>query len=548
MKTLLLAILLATGINIIPQPQCVTPENGTFKLKGTHIVCDAGISPRVQEALADFSASLTMTAGQVCPVSKPLGVRKSVDEGTAKGIVLTVDPTMKNEAYSIRITPKVAVLEASDDNGFLYAIQTLKQLLPVEIFGNKPAEDAKWEMPCCIIRDMPRFAYRGMHLDCGRHFFTTDEIKKVLDMMATCKLNRFHWHLTEDQGWRAEIKAYPRLTEVGAWRKETIIGYQPAQKAEDFKFDGTRHGGFYTQEEMRDIVDYAWKLGITVVPEVDLPGHMLAALAAYPELGCTGGPYEVWPIWGVSKQVLCPGKEETMKFLETVLGELADIFPGEYFHIGGDECPKDEWKESPECQALIKELGLKTDARATAEQRLQNYVTSRMQAFLATKGKKIIGWDEILEGDLAEGATVMSWRGTKGGVEASNRGFDVIMTPTDYCYFDYCQAPGGWQNSGEPLCAYWGTLTLKDVYGFNPTAGLNEKAAKHILGAQANVWTEYIPSDGQLEYMIMPRLFAMSAVQWCNLESKPDYDTFFKTVREKGYPMLDMMGFNYRKY
>ncbi|MCQ2159449.1 MAG: family 20 glycosylhydrolase, partial [Bacteroidales bacterium] len=321
-----------------------------------------------------------------------------------------------------------------------------------------------------------------------------------------------------------------------------------AQKAEDFKFDGIRHGGFYTQEEMRDIVDYAWKLGITVVPEVDLPGHMLSALAAYPELGCTGGPYEVWPIWGVSKQVLCPGKEEAMKFLETVLGELADIFPGEYFHIGGDECPKDEWKASPECQALIQQLGLKTDAHATAEQRLQNYVTSRMQAFLATKGKKIIGWDEILEGDLAEGATVMSWRGIKGGVEASNRGFDVIMTPTDYCYFDYCQAKGGWMNSGEPTCAYWGVLTLEDVYGFDPTAGLNENAAKHILGAQANVWTEYIPSNEQLEYMIMPRLFAMSAVQWCSLESKPDYGTFFQTVQTKGYPMLEQKGFNFRKY
>lgn len=531
-------MLLASLINIIPAPLSVREDKGTFKLKGTPISCDAQMGDKALQAVAEFSSQLTLCAGEIYPISKPNGLSLTVRDGAAKGMVFCVDPTLKDEAYTINVTKKAVIVRASTDNGFLYAIQTLKQMLPVEIYGSAAAEDKKWELPCCEIKDKPRFAYRGMHLDCGRHFFSTDEIKKVLDVMATLKLNRFHWHLTEDQGWRAEIKSYPKLTEIGAYRSGTMVGYY------DGPSDNIRYGGFYTQDEMRDVVKYADKLGITIVPEVDLPGHMVAALASYPELGCFGGPYEVWYRWGVSPDVLCAGKEETYKFLESVIGELCEIFPGEYFHIGGDECPKDNWKKCPDCQKKIHELGLVSDEHATAEQRLQSYVTSRMQTFLASKGKKLIGWDEILEGDLGEGATVMSWRGTKGGIEASNRGFDVIMTPTTYCYFDYCQDPLR-QKSDEPICAFWGDLTFEKVYSFNPTEGLSKEAASHILGAQANVWTEYIPTNEQLEYMIMPRLFSLSEVQWSELGNK-DFERFSDRVHTWGFDMLRLKDFNFR--
>lgn len=551
-------MLLASAINVIPQPLSVREDGGSFKLKGTQISCDSSLSPRAMDAVNAFSAQLSIVAGQIYPVSKPVGLSETVRLGNGKGIIFALDPTLKEEAYTITIDKKKAVILASSDAGILYAIQTLKQLLPESIYGTKADNTSKWELPCCQIKDAPRFGYRGMHLDCSRHFWTVDEVKKVLDVMAMVKINRFHWHLTDDQGWRAEIKAYPALTEVGAWRSETIVGYQAWHNEPDYEYDGVRYGGYYTQDQMREIVAYADKLGITVIPEIDLPGHMIAALASYPWLGCfgksieTGQPYQVWTKWGVSPDVLCPGKETTFSFLETVLSELCDIFPGEYFHIGGDECPKTAWAQCPDCQARIAALGLKADSRATAEQRLQNYVTSRVQKFLDTKGKKIIGWDEILEGDLEEGATVMSWRGTKGGIEASARGFDVIMTPDNFCYFDYNQSPKepdpnipAWEFYDEPLCAWWGHLPIQKVYSFNPTDGLTPEAAAHILGAQANVWCEYIPTTQQLEYMIMPRLFALSEVQWCTPANK-DFDRFSAAVHEKGFKILQIKGFNYR--
>ncbi len=538
MKLLFISMLLASTINIIPAPLSVREDDGTFKLKGVAINCDAQMGEKAYAAVTEFSSTLTLCAGQIYPVGKPNRLAETVREGNAKGIVFYVDPTLTDEAYTINVSKKCALIAASSDNGFLYAIQSLKQMLPVEIYGGKAAEDKKWELPCCEIKDKPRFGYRGLELDCCRHFFSVDEVKKVLDMMATLKLNRFHWHLTEDQGWRAEIKSYPRLTEVGAYRSGTMVGYY------DGPSDNIRYGGYYTQEQMKEVVAYASKLGIEVIPEVDLPGHMVAALASYPELGCFGGPYEVWYKWGVSPEVLCPGKEVTFQFLEGVLGELCEIFPYEYFHIGGDECPKTNWEKCPDCQARIHELGLKDDEHASAEQRLQNYVTSRVQKFLESKGKKIIGWDEILEGDLEKGATIMSWRGTTGGIKASNRGFDVIMTPTTYCYFDYCQSPLK-QESDEPVCAFWGDLTFKKVYSFNPTEGLSKEAASHILGAQCNVWTEYIPSNEQLEYMLMPRLFSLSEVQWSEPLNK-NYEKFCERVQNWGFRMLDLRGFNYR--
>jgi len=424
----------------------------------------------------------------------------------------------------------------------VYAMQTIKQMLPSAIFGKKLAESEKWYLPSCKIEGSPRFAYRGVHLDCCRHFFSVKEVKKYLDVMAICKCNRLHWHLTEDQGWRIEIKKYPLLTEVGAYRSGTQIG------RDRDKCDNIRYGGFYTQDQIRDIIAYADNLGITIIPEIDLPGHMQAALASYPELGCKGSepqPYEVWTRWGISKQVLCVGRESTMKFLEDVLGEVADLFPSEYIHIGGDECPKAEWEKDPDCQAKIKELGLTTDDNARAEQKLQSYVTARIQSFLAKKGKKIIGWDEILEGNLAKGATVMSWRGSKGGIKASSMGYDVIMTPNTYCYFDYAQSP---DLDKEPLGITTDkdrAVTMEKVYNWDPCQDIDKNAHRHILGAQCNLWTEYIATPEHLQYMLLPRLFALSEVQWCMSETK-DYGRFMETLREKSLKMLDILGYNYR--
>ncbi|MBR0300985.1 MAG: family 20 glycosylhydrolase, partial [Bacteroidales bacterium] len=359
--------------------------------------------------------------------------------------------------------------------------------------------------------------------------------KRYLDVAAIYKINRFHWHLTEDQGWRIEIKKYPKLTEVGAFRSGTQQTYDKNVN------DGKRYGGYYTQDQIRDVVAYAEKLGITVIPEIDLPGHMLGAMASYPWLGCTGGPYQVWTRWGISDQVLCVGKESTFEFLFNVLDELCELFPSEYIHIGGDECPKKEWEKCPACQAKIAELGLKDGNGATKEQRLQNYVTKRIQDYLAKKGRKIIGWDEILEGDLAKGATVMSWRSTKQGEKASAMGFDVIMTPTTYCYFDYKQSD---EESTKLLGSRRSGLDAAKVYSYEPLEGLNTNATKHILGVQANMWTEYIRNEKDLFYMLLPRLQALSEVQWCTPENK-DYE-HFKAKMEKHFRIMDILGYNYR--
>ena len=346
---------------------------------------------------------------------------------------------------------------------------------------------------------------------------------------------RFHWHLTEDQGWRMEIKAYPKLTEVGGWRNGTVI------KKDWNSNDGIRYGGFYMQDEMREVVAYAAERGITVIPEVDLPGHMVAALAAYPELGCTGGPYEVWTRWGVSNDILCAGNDAIYTFLENVFLELMDIFPSEYIHIGGDECFNDvdpvPWDSCPKCAARMKALGIKKGPEA--KHYLQNYVTDRVQAFLNAHGRKIIGWDEVLEGNLSEGATVMSWRGTKGGIKASAKGFDVVMTPTDYCYFDYYQ---GLERDKEPF-GIGGYLPLEKVYNYEPFTGLTPGSESHILGVQANLWTEYIATPEHLEYMLLPRLCALSEIQWCAADKK-DY-TRFDASLDHTFQMLDAMGVNY---
>ena len=521
------------GIDVVPYPNEVSLKAGSYKVAGAVFHYDGNMDALSVQAVTDFADRL----------SKVTGKQSLVSEGHSRtGINFVVDPALAPEEYSLVVNRKAVIIKASALNGFIYAIQTVKQMLPEEIFSDSLDQDEDWKLKCVVIKDAPRFAYRGMHLDVSRHFWSVDEVKRYLDVMQVHKLNRFHWHLTDDQGWRIEIKKYPRLTEKGAVRKETLVGHlQP----KDNVFDGTPYGEglFYTQDQIREVVAYAAARGITVIPEIDLPGHMVAALACYPELGCTSGPYEVWPLWGVADDVLCPGNEKTFEFIENVLSEVADLFPSEYIHIGGDECPKVRWEKCPKCQARIKALGLEADERHSAEYFLQSYVTERVEAFLATRGKRIIGWDEILEGKLAQDATVMSWRGISGGLEAARLGHDAIMTPNSYLYFDYYQSDN---QDAEPL-AIGGYLPVSKVYSYEPfEEGMTEEEKSHIIGVQANLWTEYITTESQLEYMLLPRLAALSEVQWCQPQNK-NWERFEDCVDDV-CDIYDQMGYNYARH
>lgn len=428
----------------------------------------------------------------------------------------------RDNAYKIIVGKNDIKILATDAADLFYGIQTLRKSINIADRGSN------LELPAVKIYDYPRFNYRGMHLDVSRHFFPLEDVKTYLDIMALHNLNKFHLHITDDQGWRIEIKKYPELTKVGAWRSGTKIGKTMA-------YDTIRHGGFYTQDELRDLVRYAADRHITIIPEIDLPGHMLGALATYPELGCTGGPYEVWQQWGVSEDVLCAGNEQAMKFLEDVLEEVMDIFPSEYIHIGGDECPRVRWENCPKCQKKIKELGIKGDENHTAEDYLQSYVMSRMEQFIESHGRHIIGWDEMLEGELAPNATVMSWRGSEGGYKAAKLHHNVIMTPNDYLYFDYYQAL---DSDKEPL-SIGGYNSVEKVYSFEPIPeGLEKDEEKYILGPQANLWTEYIGDFNKLTYMMLPRIAALSEVQWCNPEQK-NYNDFVK----RGYRLSKLYDF-----
>ena len=545
MKKLIVSLMLSLAVlcaranaldQIVPRPMSAELHKGSLRMSGIAVKCDPGFEPVALEAVERFAAQLSYAGGRTCVVSQPIGLADALAAGKAKGLVFLKDASLEPEAYSILVSSGNAVVRASGSDGVLYAVQTLRQMLPAAIYGTHNAEREKWYLPCCEISDKPRFAWRGMHLDSSRHFWSVDEVKRYLDVMAMYKLNRFHWHLTDDQGWRIEIQAYPLLSQVACWREGTMVGHDFSSN------DGIRYGGFYTQDEIRDVVAYAAARGITVVPEIDLPGHMLAAMSAYPMLGCTGGPYATWTIWGISDQVLCVGKESTFRFLEAVLSEVAELFPGEYIHIGGDECPKGAWKECPDCQARIRELGITGDEHFSAEQYLQNYVTKRIQDFLATKGKKVIGWDEILEGELAPGATVMSWRGTAGARQAAAKGFDTILTPTSHCYFDYLQSE---DRAAEPL-GFNGVVTLDKIYSLDPLDGIAPEQAHHVLGVQANLWTEYISTPEHLEYMLLPRLLALSEVQWCQPGVR-DPARFLQALQDHQFPVLEQAGYNYRK-
>ena len=435
-------------------------------------------------------------------------------------VAFLVDSTLhlSNEAYELKVGDSGIEIKGKDIAGVFYGLQTLLQLLPPEVESPKYVQRIKWVVPFVKIKDEPRFKWRGMHLDVCRHFVPVENIKKHLDMMAMVKLNTFHWHLTEDQGWRIEIKQYPKLTEIGSRRIEG---------------DGSEYGGFYTQEQVKEIVAYAAARNITVVPEIELPGHALGALAAYPEYSCTGGPFKVRNTWGVEANVYCAGNEATFTFLENIIEEVVELFPSPYFHIGGDECPKDRWKECSLCQKRIKDEGLED------EHELQSYFVKRIEKVLLKHGKKMIGWDEILEGGLAESAAVMSWRGEEGGIEAANQGHDVVMTPGNWCYLDHYQG----DHRVEPV-AIGGYTPLEEVYNYDPVPdNLKENKKHHILGAQGNVWTEYMYTPKLVEYRIYPRILALSEVNWTAKEQR-DYDSFIYRL-DNLHRRMDMHKINY---
>jgi len=487
-------------INIIPKPNSIKRTSGEFKLDyKTLIVANDDTARWMADFLNDY---LLKNYGFKLEVVNTLNEKKN-------SIVFVnpfIDVLPKEGSYRLNITKKKIEIGGINE-GLFYGLQSFLQLLPIN-------QKVPYKIPCVEITDAPRFRYRGLHLDVGRHFQPIEFVKKYLDMMAFYKMNFFHWHLTEDQGWRIEIKKYPKLTEIGSKRKETVQGRQ----LKPYVGDGIPYEGYYTQEQIKEVVAYAKARYITVVPEIEMPGHSLAAIAAYPEFACTPGPFEVATTWGIFKDIYCP-KEETFKFLEDVLSEVVELFPGHYIHIGGDEAPKDRWKESQIAQDVIKREGLKD------EHELQSYFIQRIERFLNSKGKRLIGWDEILEGGLAPNATVMSWRGEKGGVEAAKQKHDVIMTPTTHLYFDYAQS----KSKSEPI-NIGGFLPLSQVYSYNPTPkDLTDEEKQYILGSQGNVWTEYLKTPEAVEYMVFPRMIALSEVVWTQVENK-SYDDFLSRL------------------
>jgi hexosaminidase len=502
-----------SGINIIPKPSSIKTYSGDFKLDYKTIIVYTEETRNIASLLNDW---LLKNYG-----FKLMAVTETKEKKNLIVITTNGSRGLPYEGYKLVVSKKTISI-IGRGAGLFYGLQSLMQLLPVD--GKVP-----FKIPCAEIIDQPRFRYRGMHLDVGRHFQPVEFIKKYLDLMAQYKMNTFHWHLTEDQGWRIEIKKYPKLTAIGSKRKETVKGRQ----LQPYVGDGIPYQGFYTQEEIKEVVAYAKSLYITVIPEIEMPGHSLAVIASYPELACTSGPFEVGTTWGVFKDIYCP-KEETFKFLEDVLSEVVELFPAPYVHLGGDEAPKDRWKESPIAQEVIKREGLKD------EHELQSYFIRRIEKFLNSKGKRLIGWDEILEGGLAPNATVMSWRGEKGGIEAAKQKHDVIMTPTDYCYFDYGQG----DPKNEPI-NIGGYLTLKKVYSYNPTPpDLTKDEQQYILGAQGNVWTEYLKTPESVEYMVFPRMLALSEVVWTPLAEK-NYDDFLLRLSNH-FARLDRQNVNYR--
>ena len=509
---------------VVPLPNEITP------MEGKAFTLDNRVKILYPEGDADMQRNAGFLAGYVL---ESTGKTLAVEAGAtgSHAIVLRLGLQTENpEAYLLEVNEDQVTITGSSAAGVFYGIQTLRKSLPV-------AKDAQVVLPPVRVNDAPRFAYRGMMLDVCRHFFSLDSVKRYIDILALHNINRFHWHLTDDQGWRIEIKKYPQLTQIGSQRKETVIGRNSG------KYDGIPYGGYYTQEEAREIVAYAKDRYITVIPEFEMPGHMQGVLAAFPELGCTGGPYDVWTQWGVSEDVICAGNDKSLELIKDVLAELIEIFPSEYIHVGGDECPKTRWEKCPKCQAKIRQLGLKDDKEHTAEQRLQSYIITEAEKFLNAHGRKIIGWDEILEGGVAPNATVMAWRGAGEGVKAAKMRHDVIMVPTTYFYFDYYQTN---ILDEEPL-AIGGYVPIEKVYSFEPyQKELTAEENKHIIGLQANLWTEYITSFRHVEYMVLPRMAALSEIQWTQPQFK-DYGDFLERM-PKMFDIYDIYGYNYARH
>jgi hexosaminidase len=543
---LVLALLLAAGcvtgtahpLSLVPQPRQVSPAPGAFAVTASFTVLVQPDSPAVRTLAELFAVPLREATGWAVPVQA----------GAAAGagaLVLRLAPaaTSSPEAYSLHVAPGSITLAAPTALGLARGLQTLRQLLPpayeravqrtsAAAWGVEqlPAVSVKdWRIPSVRIEDAPRFSYRGLHLDVGRHFFPPSFVKQYIDLLAAHRLNTFHWHLTEDQGWRIEIRQYPLLTKVGGCRKETMV----AKNFNPYSGDHTPYCGFYTQEEVKDIVAYAAARQVTIIPEIEMPGHASAAIAAYPELSCEPARYEVVTRWGVFEPILCPS-EETFTFLQNVLDEVLSLFPGRYIHVGGDEAPKNMWRKNAVAQQVMKREGLKDEAE------LQSYFIRRIERFLSQRGRRLIGWDEILEGGLAPSATVMSWRGEKGGIEAAKSGHDVVMTPTSNLYLDYLQGPPASEPPG-----IGGFLPLEQVYSYEPVPDeLTADEARHVLGAQGNLWTEYIPTREHALYMAWPRAAAVAELTWTPKELR-DYADFTRRLGEH-YRRLDLLGVPYR--
>ena len=521
------------SIAIIPRPVSVTHHPGVFKLHPrTVVMARAGLEP-LAGRLADYlrpatGYDFTVTTSTTLPDAA--GPDPTI-------IMLQLDSLLSGhgaESYSIDISSSTVVIKGASPAGVFYGLQSLRQLFPPEIFRKAPVGAVRWSIPCVSIVDYPRFGWRGMHLDVVRHFMPKEFVEKYIDLLALYKFNRFHWHLTDDQGWRIEIKHYPRLTSVGGWRAQTLVGRQSDDTAHAV-YDSTRHGGFYTQEDIREVVAYAAERFITVVPEIEMPGHAQAAISAYPELGSTGQPVKVKEDWGVSEWILSPS-DSTIGFMENVLTEVMGLFPGKWIHTGGDEAVKTQWKASPVAQQRIMTLKLKD------EDALQGWFTARVDSFLAAHGRTLVGWDEILDGGLSPNAVVMSWRGIDGGIAAARAGHDAVMAPGDYTYFDHYQSG---DRDSEPT-AIGGFLPLDTVYAYDPVPStLTPDQARHILGGQGQVWTEYIPDPKRVEYMAFPRMEALSEVLWTP-PARKDFTDFFARLSTADVARLDALDVRYR--
>ncbi|MFA6592097.1 MAG: family 20 glycosylhydrolase [Bacteroidales bacterium] len=505
-------------ISVIPQPAHIQEDEGVFKIsEKTCVVVDT--HEEGMEKIAGFlNDRLEKSAGF------RLDVTSDMDQESG---IFFMNAGLPHEAYGLHIEPNRIVVDYGDPAGAFYALQTILQLLPEEIYSDTRHRGIKLSVPCCQIEDEPRFKYRGMHLDCCLHFFDVDFLKRYIDLMALHKINTFHWHLTEDQGWRLEIKKYPLLTEKGQWREETVIGSLRSKI-----YDGKKYGGYYTQDQVRDLVKYAADRYVTIIPEIEMPGHALAALSCYPELGCgLDSVYKTATKWGVFKQVYCP-KEETFAFLEDVMDEVFELFPSKLIHIGGDECPKVSWKQCAHCQALIKKLNLKDEFG------LQSYFVQRMEKYINSKGREIIGWDEILQGGLAPNAKVMSWLGEEGGINAARQHHEVVMAPYQKYYLDYWQA----DPDSEPL-AMGGPTALREMYDYNPVPDvLTSEEERYIIGIEGCVWTEYLPTPQRVEYMAYPRMCAIAETAWS--KAPKDWNGFAHRL-ENHLKRLDALGVSY---